>query len=153
MHTWLHRWVRTVYFSIIYHTKLSVMCQLYKLFKKDDLVPSISNKSWPISDRAVLPGSSGEDSWFVFLVSLICVIWRAPCINFVYVGYPRVIRADYGTENCAAAKIHIAFINDYEAGRGQRSVFYGPSTANIVSMYNRCHWFVVVSMIVWLNSE
>ena len=44
---------------------------------------------------------------------------------------PRVVRADYGTENSVTAKIHIALRMEHEDGR---CFFYDPSTANIVGL-------------------
>ncbi|XP_065901982.1 uncharacterized protein [Dysidea avara] len=47
-------------------------------------------------------------------------------------GCPRLVRADHGTENCAVAKIHIAFrMNHTDRLSGSKSFIYGPSTANI----------------------
>ena len=44
------------------------------------------------------------------------------------------MRADFGTENCTVAKIHIALrINHDDSLSGGRSFIYGPSTANTVS--------------------
>ena len=49
-------------------------------------------------------------------------------------GCPRVVRADYGTENCTVAKIHLAFqMNNVDSLAASKGFIYGPSTANIVS--------------------
>ena len=64
---------------------------------------------------------------------MVCYIHYTSRIMMWYnVGCPRVIRADYGTENSVTAKIHIALRIDQEDG--QRCFFYGPSTANIVGL-------------------
>ena len=49
----------------------------------------------------------------------------------MYIGCPRVVRADYGTENCTVAQLQIAFqmFHDLSACKG---FLYGPSTANVV---------------------
>jgi hypothetical protein len=60
-------------------------------------------------------------------------------------GCPRVIRADYGTENSITAKIHIAFRMEQE-----RCFFYGPSTANIVGLLP---WFTMVLPLSCIHSE
>ena len=50
-------------------------------------------------------------------------------------GCPRVVRGDCGTENCIVAKVQIAFrMHHTDDLAGIRSFFYGPSTANIVSI-------------------
>ena len=51
-----------------------------------------------------------------------------------YIGCPRIVRADHGTENCSVAKIHIAMRQFHDDQRsGSRSFIYGPSTSNIVN--------------------
>lgn len=53
----------------------------------------------------------------------------------ILIGCPKVVRADYGTENCSVAKIHIAFRMDHDDSMaGSKSFMYGPSTANIVRL-------------------
>jgi len=53
-----------------------------------------------------------------------------PCL-----GCPRRIRADYGTENCLAAKLQIGFHLTFEdEDAAAKSFIYGPSTANIVKI-------------------
>ena len=48
-------------------------------------------------------------------------------------GYPRIVRADHGTENCGVATIHVAFRLDHDdCLSGSKSFIYGPSTANTV---------------------
>ena len=61
---------------------------------------------------------------------------------------PRVVRADYGTENSVTAKIHIALRMEHEDGR--RCFFYGPSTANIVSLLPQ---FTMVLSLLCNHSE
>ena len=44
-----------------------------------------------------------------------------------------VVRSDYGTENCVVAKLQIAFrMHHTDSLSGERSFFYGHSTANTV---------------------
>ena len=55
-------------------------------------------------------------------------------LDFIVTGCPRKVRADYGTENCVVAKLHIAFHLAFEEQSvAMKSFIYGPSTANIVS--------------------
>ena len=45
-----------------------------------------------------------------------------------------IVRADFGTENCLAAKAQIAFrLHETDSYGGERSFIYGPSTANVHS--------------------
>ena len=60
---------------------------------------------------------------------------------------PRVVRADYGTENSVTAKIHIALRMEHEDGR---CFFYGPSTANIISLLPQ---FTMVLSLLCNHSE
>ena len=58
------------------------------------------------------------------------------CYTCAMSGCPTIVRADFGTENCLTAKAQIAFrLHDTDAFGGERSFIYGPSTANIVSVY------------------
>ena len=55
-------------------------------------------------------------------------------VDLNVIGCPRKVRADYGTENCLVAKLHIAFHLAFEdQSTAIKSFIYGPSTANIVS--------------------
>ena len=52
-------------------------------------------------------------------------------------GCPKVVRADYGTENSIVAKLQVAFrMNHTDDLSAERSFNYGPSTANIVSEWS-----------------
>ena len=70
--------------------------------------------------------ANGIKNWFIATYHpFLCVLYLTGC--------PMVVRADYGTENCVVAKIQIAFcMNHPDSLSGQRSFFYGPSTANSV---------------------
>ena len=60
-------------------------------------------------------------------------------LDFIVTGCPRKVRADYGTENCVVAKLHIAFhLALEEESVAMKSFIYGPSTANIVSFHFVC---------------
>ena len=51
-------------------------------------------------------------------------------------GCPKVIRSDYGTENCIVAKLQIAFrMHHNDSLSAEHSYIYGPSTANTVLSY------------------
>ena len=59
------------------------------------------------------------------------------CNYVLYIGCPRVVRADHGTENCLVAKVHIGFrMHHSDDLAGVKSFIYGPSTANTVSNTN-----------------
>ena len=51
-------------------------------------------------------------------------------------GCPKVIRSDYGTENCIVAKLQIAFrMHHNDSLSEEHSYIYGPSTGNTVLSY------------------
>lgn len=63
--------------------------------------------------------------------------WQLVLFYFCgYLGCPKVVRADYGTENASVAKIHLAFRMNHTSDPA-KNFFYGPSTANTVSCITR----------------
>ena len=56
------------------------------------------------------------------------------CVHNIYAGCPRLIRSDYGTENCILAASQMALRHGHpDPFSGVRSFQYGKSTGNTVS--------------------
>ena len=64
-----------------------------------------------------------------------CVVQLSGVV-FLHAGCPSVVRCDYGTENISIASTQIAFrLYHMDNRAGEHSFIYGPSKANIVSLY------------------
>ncbi len=62
-----------------------------------------------------------------------------------YIGYPTIVRSDYGTENASLSAIQIAFrYSHHDYFRATKSFMYGPSTSNIVSCMQACHIIIII---------
>lgn len=65
--------------------------------------------------------------------------------NTYFLGCPRILRADHGTENAIAAQAHIAFrLRHTDRLAGSKSFIYGPSTANIVCKFFNSYVMLLV---------
>ena len=58
-----------------------------------------------------------------------------PCMIFIYLGCPRIIRSDYGTENALLAATYMFLRHNYtDEFKGEKSYRFGSSTTNTVSL-------------------
>ena len=59
-------------------------------------------------------------------------------IKILYIGVPKILRSDYGTENSWIAALHIAFHLQNQSDIGERCYIYGQSKRNVRVTY---YWF------------
>ena len=68
---------------------------------------------------------------------------------FSYAGCPRIVRSDYGTENCFLAATQIALrMNHTDSFSGIKSYRYGKSTTSTVRL-KYIPLLVTINMLLW----
>lgn len=123
----------------LYRTSLNTRC-IIQVLKKTHMAKADSYKSRSKSYITVLFRKCWE-SQRCLLPYHNQITYVATACNSCFIGCPRIIRADHGTENCAVAKVHIGLrMNHSDDLAGSKSFIYGPSTANTVRYIDALCW-------------
>ena len=68
----------------------------------------------------------------------------------MFSGCPRIVRSDYGTENCYLAASQVALRSEHiDTFAGEKSFRYGKSTTNTV----RNGLFGLIAVHLWMSSK